>query len=44
VDQLVFNLRQKLPMDESGGVLIQSVRGSGYWLRTPEPADMNAVA
>jgi len=44
VDQLVFNLRQKLPVDESGGVLIQSVRGSGYWLRTPERAGMDAVA
>jgi len=30
-------------VDESGGVLIQSVRGSGYWLRTPERADMNAA-
>jgi two-component system response regulator CpxR len=36
VDQLVFNLRQKLPMDEDGGVLIQSIRGSGYWMRAPE--------
>ena len=33
VDQLVFNLRQKLPPDEDGGALIQSVRGAGYWLR-----------
>ena len=33
VDQLVFNLRQKLPPDEDGGMLIQSVRGLGYWLR-----------
>lgn len=36
VDQLVFNLRQKLPADEGGGMLIQSIRGSGYWLRAPE--------
>ncbi len=36
VDQLVFNLRQKLPLDEGGGMLIQSIRGSGYWLRAPE--------
>ena len=33
VDQLVFNLRQKLPPDEDGGTLIRSVRGAGYWLR-----------
>ncbi len=38
VDQLVFNLRQKLPPDEGGGMLIQSIRGSGYWLRAPEGA------
>ena len=36
VDQLVFNLRQKLPLDDSGGMLIQSIRGSGYWLRAPD--------
>ena len=36
VDQLVFNLRQKLPLDVDGGVLIQSIRGSGYWMRAPE--------
>ena len=36
VDQLVFNLRQKLPLDDDGGVLIQSIRGSGYWMRAPE--------
>ena len=36
VDQLVFNLRQKLPLDDGGGMLIQSIRGSGYWLRAPE--------
>ena len=39
VDQLVFNLRQKLPPDEGGGMLIQSIRGSGYWLRAPETAE-----
>ncbi len=39
VDQLVFNLRQKLPPDEDGTMLIQSIRGSGYWLRAPEPAE-----
>ena len=44
VDQLVFNLRQKLPLDESGTMLIQSIRGSGYWLRAPEAADSNAAA
>jgi len=38
VDQLVFSLRQKLPPDEDGGALIQSVRGAGYWLRAPESA------
>ncbi len=38
VDQLVFNLRQKLPQDDSGGMLIQSIRGSGYWLRAPDKA------
>ena len=38
VDQLVFNLRQKLPPDEGGGLLIQSIRGSGYWLRAPDGA------
>ena len=36
VDQLVFNLRQKLPPDEDGGALIQSIRGAGYRLRPPE--------
>ncbi len=36
VDQLVFNLRQKLPLDADGGVLIQSIRGSGYWMRAPD--------
>ena len=36
VDQLVFNLRQKLPMAEDGSVLIQSIRGAGYWIRGPE--------
>ena len=38
VDQLVFNLRQKLPPDEDGGAVIQSIRGAGYWLRAPESA------
>ena len=37
VDQLVFGLRQKLPTDEDGNALIKSVRGTGYWLRAPEP-------
>ena len=36
VDQLVFNLRHKLPCDEGGGLLIQSIRGCGYWMRAPE--------
>lgn len=45
VDQLVFNLRQKLPVDEDGGVLIQSIRGSGYWMRAPEqPAQRQSDA
>ena len=42
VDQLVFNLRQKLPPDEGGTMLIQSIRGSGYWLRAPESALVKA--
>ena len=33
VDQLVLNLRNKLPLDADGQSLIQSVRGSGYLLR-----------
>jgi len=36
VDQLVFNLRHKLPMDEDGDMLIQSIRGAGYWMRAPD--------
>ena len=36
VDQLVFNLRHKLPRDEHGVMLIQSIRTAGYWLRAPE--------
>ncbi len=36
MDQLVFNLRQKLPMKEDGSLLIQSIRGAGYWIRGPE--------
>ena len=43
VDQLVFNLRQKLPPDEGGTMLIQSIRGSGYWLRAPEVAQPSAA-
>ena len=42
VDQLVFNLRHKLPTDEGGGMLIQSIRGSGYWLRAPDRAPVYA--
>ena len=42
VDQLVFNLRQKLPTDEGGIVLIQSIRGIGYWLRAPDRAPVHA--
>jgi len=38
VDQLVFNLRHKLPRDEHGALLIQSIRTAGYWLRAPEMA------
>ena len=48
VDQLIFNLRQKLPLDEDSGMLIQSVRGLGYWLRASEnvasPRDQAALA
>jgi len=36
VDQLVFNLRLKLPVDEDGSVLIRSIRGAGYWMRAPD--------
>lgn len=36
VDQLVFNLRHKLPTDKDGGMLIQSIRGCGYWMRASE--------
>ncbi len=36
VDQLILSLRQKLPPDEDGGMLIQSIRGHGYWLRASE--------
>ena len=42
VDQLVFNLRQKLPPDEGGDALIQSIRGIGYWLRAPDRAPGHA--
>ena len=38
VDQLVFNLRHKLPRDENGALLIQSIRTAGYWLRPAEAA------
>jgi DNA-binding response OmpR family regulator len=38
VDQLVFNLRQKLPLDADGSMLIQSIRGAGYWMRAPNQA------
>ena len=41
VDQLVFNLRQKLPANEGGDALIQSIRGSGYWLQTPDQAPVH---
>ena len=44
VDQLVFTLRQKLPRDESGTVLIQSIRGIGYWLRAPDRVPVHAEA
>jgi DNA-binding response OmpR family regulator len=33
IDQLVLNLRQKLPSDADGKSLIESIRGSGYLLR-----------
>jgi len=36
VDQLVFNLRHKLPANEDGSLLVQSVRGAGYWMRAPD--------
>ncbi len=46
VDQLVFNLRHKLPRDENGALLIQSIRTAGYWLRPPEtvPAEARVAA
>ena len=36
VDQIIFNLRRKLPADHDGSALIQSIRGTGYWLRKPD--------
>ncbi len=36
IDQLILNLRQKLPSDADGKSLIQSIRGSGYLLRLTE--------
>lgn len=36
VDQLMFNLRRKLPADTGGELLIQSIRGAGYWMRAPD--------
>lgn len=33
VDQIVFQLRRKLPRDADGSYMIRSVRGAGYWLR-----------
>jgi DNA-binding response OmpR family regulator len=36
VDQLIFGLRQKLPLAADGSSIIHSVRGAGYVLRTPE--------
>lgn len=37
VDQLVCSLRSKLPRDDDGETLIQSVRGFGYWIREADP-------
>lgn len=39
VDQLVFSLRQKLPLDEGGATLIHSIRGAGYLLRAPDESN-----
>lgn len=46
VDQIMFNLRRKLPVDEKGGTLVQSIRGAGYWMRKPDarPADAPSPA
>ncbi len=37
VDQLVFNLRKKLPADRYGQPLIRSARGQGYWMAAGVP-------
>lgn len=39
VDQLVFSLRQKLPLDVSGATLIHSIRGAGYLLRAADESE-----
>ena len=38
VDQLVFQLRRKLVLADTGGRLIQAVRGAGYLLASLEPS------
>ncbi len=38
VDQLIFNLRQKLPGSYNGGGLIHSIRGAGYLLAAEKRA------
>lgn len=43
IDQLVFGLRRKLPMDQHGMPLIQTVRGVGYWMQAPDQAEAAAV-
>ena len=40
IDQLVFTLRQKLPVDEADGALIQTVRCGGYRMRLPDAVPM----
>lgn len=46
VDQIVFNLRRKLPRGGDGALLITAVRAKGYRMRPPEaaPVDPEAVA
>ena len=43
VDQLMFSLRQKLPLAHDGRSLIQTVRCAGYLLRSPAPAERQAA-
>ncbi len=40
IDQLVFQLRRKLVLADTGGRLIQAVRGAGYLLACLEPSSI----